>query len=175
MSKLATKLRALRWAPLIGIVGLSSIGEAGDIDGNNQLLATAMQNVSGTLEDGLRASERVGKPISAKFAVDRGVVHLSISIAKTDGFSEIMLYPTIRMVTEIVEVTDASELKIAVERKLAMERASMSLLSAAENAVKTNDGSRVVSIFPMAEEGHPIAVVALLRNGEFNIVMEELN
>jgi hypothetical protein len=175
MSKLATMLRALRWAPLIGILGLSSIGDAGDIDGNHQLLATTIKNVRGTLEDGLKASERLGNPISANFAVERGTVQLSISIAKNDSFSEVILYPTIRMITEIVEVTDADKLKIAVERKLAMERASMSLLSAAENAVKANDGSRVVSIFPMVEEGHPIAVVTLLRNGEFNTVTEELN
>jgi len=175
MIKLTTMLRALRWAPLIGIVGLSSIGVAGDIDGNRQLLATTIKNVRGTLEDGLKASERLGKPISAKFAVERGVVYLAISIAKNDSFSEFILYPTIRIVTEIVKVTDAAELKIAVERKLAMERASMSLLSAAENAVKANDGARVVSIFPMAEESHPIAVVTLLRNGEFNVVVEELN
>ena len=175
MSKLATMLRALRWAPLMGIVGLSNIGEAGDIHGYHQLLATTIKNVRGTLEDGLKASERLGKPISAKFAVERGVVYLAISIAKNDSFSEFILYPTIRMITEIVEVIDAAELKIAVERKLAMERASMSLLSAAENAVKANDGARVVSIFPMAEESHPIAVVTLLRNGEFNVVVEELN
>ena len=56
-----------------------------------------------------------------------------------------------------------------------MERASISLLSAAENAVKANDGSRAVSIFPTMEEGHPIAVVTVLRNGEFNIVTEELD
>src|SRR5215469_5820915 len=168
-------LRALRWAPLMGIVGLSNIGEAGDIHGYHQLLATTIKNVRGTLEDGLKASERLGKPISAKFAVERGVVYLDISIAKNDSFSEVILYPTIRMITEIVEVIDAAELKIAVEQKAAIERASMSLLSAAENAVKANDGSRVVSIFPVLEEGHPIAVVTLVRNGEFNTVIEELN
>ena len=79
------------------------------------------------------------------------------------------------MINETVEVTDNAELKIAVEQKLAMERASISLLSAAENAVKANVGSRAVSIFPTMEEGHPIAVVTVLRNGEFNIVTEELN
>jgi len=175
MIKLTTMLRALRWAPLMGIVGLSGIGEAGDTDGNHQLLATAMKNVRGTLEDALKASERLGKPISAKFAVERGVVYLAISIAKNDSFSEVILYPTIRMITEIVEVIDAAELKIAVERKVAVERASMSLLSAAENALKANDGSREVSIFPVLEEGHPIAVVTLVRNGEFDTVREELN
>ena len=174
-SRVATMLRALRSASLIGIVGLSSIGQAGDIDANNQLLAAELKNVRGTLEDALKASEWLGKPISAKFAVERGVVHLSISIAKHDGFSEVVLYPAIRMINEIVEVTDNAELKIAVEQKLAMERASISLLSAAENAVKANVGSRAVSIFPTMEEGHPIAVVTVLRDGEFNIVTEELN
>ena len=88
-SRVATMLRALRSASLIGIVGLSSIGQAGDIDANNQLLAAELKNVRGTLEDALKASEWLGKPISAKFAVERGVFHLSISIAKRDGFSEV--------------------------------------------------------------------------------------
>src|SRR5262249_34109516 len=100
---------------------------------------------------------------------------VAISIAKNDSFSEVILYPTIRIITEIVEVIDAAELKIAVERKAAMERASMSLLSAAKNAVKANDGSRVASIFPVLEEDHPIAVVTRVGNGEFNTVMEELD
>jgi hypothetical protein len=168
-------LRVLQWAPLMAIIGLSSTVRAGDIDKSNQLLATAIKNVRGTLEDGLKASERVGKPISAKFAVDHGAVHLSLSIAKHDGFSEVILYPAIRMVTEIVEVTDAAKIKIAMEQNLAMERTSVSLLSATENAVKANDGFRAVSIFPTLGQGHPIAVVTLLGNGEFKTVTEELD
>jgi hypothetical protein len=131
--------------------------------------------MSGALEDGLKASERLGKPISAKFGAQHGVVYLCISIAKNDGFSEVILYPTIRMITEVVEVTDVATLKIAEEQKLVMGRVSMSLLSATANALKAHDGFRAVSVFPILEEGNPIAVVTLLKNGEFKIVTEELN
>jgi len=165
----------LRLAVLILMVGLSGTVEAGRID--DQPLAIALKNVKGTLEDGLKAVERTGrKPISAHFAVDRGVVHLSVTGCAEDGtFSEVLLYPATRMITETPEVTDSAKLKIAAEQKHAMDSASVSLLTATENAVKANHGFRAVSIFPMLEEGDPVAVVKLVGNGEFKIVAENLN
>jgi len=165
----------LRLAVLILIVGFSSIVEAGGID--DQPLAIALKNVRGTLEEGLKAVERTGrKPISASFAVDRGVVRLSVTGYAEDGtFSEVLLYPTIRMITETPEVADPAKLKIATEQKQAMDRALVSLLTATEDAVKASYGYRAVSVFPMLEEGDSIAVVKLLGNGEFKIVAEKLN
>lgn len=165
----------LRLAALILVVGVLSIVEAGGVD--EQPLATALKNVNSTLEDGLKAVERTGrKPIFASFAVDRGVVHLSVTgYARDDTFSEVLLYPTIRMITETPEIADAAKLKIAAQQKLAMDRASVSLLTATENAVKANLGFRAVSVFPMLEEGDPVAVVTLLGNGAFKIVTEKLN
>ena len=45
-------------------------------------LAAAMKNVPTTLEKGLQASERTGKPISAKFEVEDGKLQLSIYTMK---------------------------------------------------------------------------------------------
>ena len=129
------------------------------------------------MEDGLKAVERTGrKPISASFAVDRGVVYLSVTgYAQDETFSDVLLYPKIRMITETPEIADAAKLKTASEQKLAMDKASLSLLTATATAVEANLGFRAVGVFPTLEEGDPVAVVTLLADDEFKIVTEKLN
>jgi len=55
-----------------------------------------------------------------------------------------------------------------------MDKATVSLLSATENAVRANDGFRAVSAYPALEEGDPVAVVTLLGAKSFKIVTEKL-
>ena len=167
-------LQALQSALIIVFISFSSAAMAGDIE-DHAALASAFEHVKGTLENGLKASERVGKPISAKFSVENGTLQLSIWVASNDGFAEFLLYPAIRMVTETLEVTDPQKLEVATAQKLAMDKATVSLLSATENAVKANDGFRAVSVYPMLEEGDPIAVVTLLGADAFKIVTEKLD
>jgi hypothetical protein len=165
---------ALRPALLTVVIGLSSVATATDIE-DHAALAPALENVKGTLENGLKASERVGIPISAKFAVEDGAVQLSLWIAKEDGFSEFILYPTIGFITEILEFRDPDKLQLATAQKLAMDKAKVSLLSATENAVKANHGFRAVSAYPVLEEGDPVAVVTLLSGGAYKTVAEKLD
>jgi hypothetical protein len=168
-----TMLEALRSALAIVIVGYSSVATAGDT-GDYAALATALEDVKGTLEDGLKASERVGKPISATFALEHGTLQLSLWISKQGGFSEFILYPVIHFITESLEFTDPDKLEIATTQKLAMDKATVSLLSATENTVKANDGLRAVSVYPVLKEGHPTAVITLLGADAFKIVTEKL-
>lgn len=147
---------------------------AGDIDQSHAALAAAFENVKGTLESGLKAGERVGRPISAKFSLEDGTLQLSLWIAKDYALSEIILYPTIGMITEIVAVADADKLRVATAQERALESATVSLLSATESAVKANDGFRAVSASPMLSEGRPVAVVTLLGPDGFRVVTEKL-
>lgn len=119
------------------VLGYSSAATAQDI-ADSAALAAALEHVKGTLENGLNASERIGKPISAKFALEDGTLQLSLWLAREDGFAEIILYPAIRSVTEnkIFDFRDPDKLKVATAQKLAIEKATVSLLSATENAVK---------------------------------------
>jgi hypothetical protein len=165
---------ALWSALLLVLVGLSSPARAQDIEGR-AALAAALENVKGTLGNGLKASERVGKPISAKLAVEGGAVQLSLWIAKEEGFSEFILYPTVGFITEILEFRDPDKLQLATAQKLAMDKAKVSLLSATEKAVKANRGFRAVSAYPVLEEGDPVAVVTLLGAGAYKIVTEKLD
>ena len=77
--------------------------------------------------------------------------------------------------TEIYDFRDPDELRVAKAQKLAMDKAILSLRSATENVIKANDGLRAVSVYPVREEGDPIAVVTLLDANAFKIVTERLH
>jgi hypothetical protein len=167
-------LQALRGALVVTVAVLSSAAMPGDLAQDYTALAAALKNAKGTLESGLKAAEQVGRPISAKFVLADGTLQLSLWIAKDDRFSEIILYPAIRMITEVATVSDADEARVATAQKLALESATVSFLSATESAVKANNGLRAVSALPMLSEGRPVAVVTLLGPDGFRVVMEKL-
>jgi len=167
-------LQTLRAALMLAAVGFSTAAMAEDIK-DHKALAAALEHVKGTLEDGLKASERIGKPISAKFTLEDGTLQLSFRIAKEDGFAELILYPALRTFSENFDFRDPDKLKAATAQKLAMDRARVSLLSATEKAVKANRGFRAVSAYPVLEEGDPVAVVTLLGAGAYKIAMEKLD
>ena len=110
-------LQALRSALVVTATALSTAAISGDVDHSHAALAAALKNVKGTLESGLKAAERVGGPISAKFSLEDGTLQLSLWIAKDDEFSEIILYPAIRMITEVVTVSDADQISVATAQK----------------------------------------------------------
>jgi hypothetical protein len=167
-------LQTLRAALMLAAVGFSTAAMAEDIE-NHTALAAALEHVKGTLEDGLKASERIGKPISVKFTLEDGTLQLSCRIAKEDGFAELILYPRLRTFSENFDFRDPDKLKTAAAQKLAMDRARVSLLSATEKAVKSNRGFRAVSAYPVLEEGNPIAAVTLLGAGAYKIATEKLD
>ena len=103
-------MEAVRWVIVVTVAALSSAAMAGDVDQGRVALAAALKNVKGTLESGLKAGERVGRPISAKFVVEDGTLQLSLLIVKDDGISEFNLYPAIGMINEVV-VSIVPELK----------------------------------------------------------------
>ena len=84
-----TMTRTIGLLAVLGIVVLGApvIAE----DANPAALATALQDAQATLEAGLTASEREGKPISAKFEIEDGKLQLSVYAAKGDGFVEVVL------------------------------------------------------------------------------------
>ena len=56
-----------------------------------------------------------------------------------------------------------------------MSKATVSLIAAADTAVKDNAGFRVVGIFPELEDGHAIAEVTLLEGTTAKKVTEKLD
>jgi len=68
-------------------VALSSWAEEGDA----KALAKALPEASVSLDQGLEASEREGKPISGKYEIADGALQLSVYTMKGDEFSEVIV------------------------------------------------------------------------------------
>jgi hypothetical protein len=128
---------------LIAAIGFgSSAVSAWAEEGESAALAAAMNSATATLQDGLRASEAQGTPISVKFEIEDGKLQLSIYTMKGGGdFMEVVADPKTGAIAKSEKITDADDLKEAASQKAAMAKAKVSLFSAAEAAVKANAGS----------------------------------
>ena len=168
--------RSLKLVVLVAAFGLSGPGAlpAWGEDDDAAVLATALKDTKYTLQDGLKASEREGQPISAQFEIDDGKLQLSIYTTKGDDFTEVVADPTSGAIMKSGKITDNDDLNDAAEQKAAMAKATVSLLAAADAAVKDNAGSRVVGIFPELTDGHAVAEVTLLQGTTAKKVTEKL-
>ncbi len=169
--------RALRLFVFVVAAGLSSAGPgpASAQDDELEAMATALKDTTFTLQDGLKASEREGQPISAQFEMEDGKLQISIYTTKDDDFSEVVADPKTGAVVKTEKITDSDELNDAADQKAAMAKAKTSLMAAADAALKENSGFRAVSIFPDLRDGHAIAEVTLLQGTTAKKVTEKLD
>ena len=127
------------------------------------------------MQDGLKASEREGKPISGKFEIEHDSLQLSVYTLKGNDFIEVVANPKTGTVAKAEKITDADDLKAAAVQKAAMDKATVSLLAAADAAAKANAGLRAVSVYPELRNGHPVAEVTLLQGTALKKVTEKLD
>ena len=169
--------RALRFFVFAAAVVLAGAGAtpAGAEDEDAAAMAAALRDTKFTLQDGLKAGEREGQPISAQFEIDDGKLRLSIYAVKGDDLTEIVADPKTGAIVKSQKITDSDELSDAEDQKAAMAKAKVSLLSAVDAAVKANAGSRAVAIFPDLKDGHAIAEVTLLQGTTAKTVTEKLD
>ena len=168
--------RAVQLAVLIAAIGFCTIEAVpGRAEGDPAALAAALKSTSATLQGGLKASEREGTPISAKFEIDDGELQLSVYTMKGDTYTEVVADPKTGAITEAEEIKDADDLKAAAAQKVAMAKAKVPLLTATETAVKANPGSQAVSIYPQLQNGNAMAEVTLLQGTTFKKVTEKLD
>jgi ribosomal protein L5 len=153
------------------IFGFPALAE----DNDSPALAAAMKNVPTTLEKGLQASEQAGKPISAKFEVEDGKLQLSIYTMKPGEFTEVIVAPESGSVKSAEKITDTDDLKAATSQKAAMDKTSSSLAAVTGQTAQEAAGSRAVSIFPELRDGHPVAVITLLRDNKFTKLLKKLD
>ena len=138
-------------------------------------LAKALKDTTVTLQDGLKASEREGKPISGKFEIEHDSLQLSVYTLKGNDFIEVVANPKTGTVAKAEKITDADDLKAAAAQKAAMDKATVSLLAAADAAARANAGLRAVSVYPELRNGHPVAAVTLLQGTALKKVTEKLD
>jgi hypothetical protein len=169
--------RTVRLLALIAAVGFwsAALAPARAEAGDPKALAAALKDVTATFQGGLKASEREGTPISAKFEIEDGKLQLSVYTMKEDGFTEVVADPKSGAIAKADKITDADDLKTAASQKAAMAKAKVPLLTATETAVKANAGSQAVSIYPQLQGSNAVAEVTLLQGTTFKKVMEKLD
>jgi hypothetical protein len=144
-------------------------------EGDPAALAAAVNDTTATLQGGLKASEREGTPISAKFEIADGKLQLSVYTMKGNDLMEVVADPKTGASAEAEKITDAEDLKAATSQKAAMAKAKVPLLAATETAVKANPGFVAVSVFPDLKNGQATAEVTLLQGTTLKKVTEKLD
>jgi len=138
-------------------------------------LGKAVASAKVSLDQGLAASESLGKPISAKFELDKGKLQLSVYVMKGTAFSEAIVDYTSGKITEQTPITEGEDLAHAKSQTAAMAKATHSLRDAVGTALKANPKFRVVSVMPSMAAGHPKAAVVLAMGQTFKTVSEPLD
>jgi hypothetical protein len=144
-------------------------------EGDPAALAAAVNDTTATLQGGLKASEREGTPISAKFEIADGKLQLSVYTMKGNDLMEVVADPKTGASAEAEKITDAEDLKAATSQKAAMAKAKVPLLAATETAVQANPGFVAVSVFPDLKNGQATAEVTLLQGTTLKKVTGKLD
>ena len=110
--------KVLRLTAILAVAGFLGASGSRAEDSNPAALATALKDVTTTLQGGLKASEPEGKPISAKFELEDGKLQLSVYVLKGDDFVEVVADPK-TAVAKSEKITDADDLKAAAAQKAA--------------------------------------------------------
>jgi len=138
-------------------------------------VAQALKDVKLSLQQGVTASAKEGKPISAKYEVEDGKLQLSVYTAKGDKFSEVIVDHATGKIAKAEPITKDDDLKAAKAQSVAMAKAKRSLAAAAGDAAKANQGFRAVSVMPEMKDDHPVAEVTLVKGTEWKTVTEKLD
>jgi hypothetical protein len=137
----------------------------------NGELAEALESVKVSLDDGLRASEAQGTPISGKFEIEDG----KLQLMKDDKFFEVSVDHKTGKVAKTEPITGGYDLTAVKAQAEAMAKAKSSLHDVTAKAVEANKGSQAVSVAPSLKDGRPIAAVTLLKNDNFKTISSPLD
>jgi hypothetical protein len=137
-------------------------------------LMKALDGTQVTLEEGLKASEIAGNPISAKFEIEGGRLQLSVYTESNDGFREALISLNTGVLMSAKKISDTDDLKDAGAQTEAMRAAKVPLLDAAKKVTTRTQGSRIVSLTPALVDGRPVAKVTLAKTGALKTVNEDI-
>src|SRR5881396_4044068 len=101
-------------------------------DKENAQLASALASAKMTLEAGIMASEREGKPISAKFEMEDGKLQLSVYTMKGDKFSEVIVDHMSGKVSKAEPIAGGEDLTSAKSQSETMAKAKKPLRAAVD-------------------------------------------
>jgi hypothetical protein len=159
---------------LITIVSLTLAGlcPAWPAEQDDAALIKAMNGAKVTLQQGLTASEREGRPISGKFEMEDGKLQLSIYTEKAGKYFEVIVNHMTGSVAKTEPITEGDDLADAKAQSAAMAKAKIDLKSATSRAAI---GSLAVAVTPDLKDGHPVASVSFVKGGKLQTAIEPLD
>jgi hypothetical protein len=137
-------------------------------------LVKAMVGAKVSLQQGLTASSKEGRPISAKFEVEDGKLQLSVYTAKDGKFFEVVVNHKTGKIAKVVPITEGDDLAHAKSQSAAMTKAKSSLKQAVDKA-RSSAAFRGVSVTPEEKDGHVVASVVLVKGKQFKTLEERLD
>jgi hypothetical protein len=165
----------------VGIFLLTDLGSrAADEDADAAALAKALSQASVTLQQGLKASEREGNPISGKYELENGALQLSVYTMKGDQFVEVIVDHKSGDIKKAETISDAGDLKAAKEQSEAMAKAKVPLNEVVEAVVKDasccyRGNYRAVSAMPSLKADEPVVDITLMAGREVKKVTKKLD
>jgi len=158
----------------IGAIAGPSAAAADDSEPSGAAVAKYMPTAKITLQEGLTAAESQGRPLSGKYEVEDGHFQLSVYTTKDGKFSEVLVDHNTGKVAKSEAITEGDDLADAKKQVEACSKSKTSLKVAVDRAEQANGGYRAVSVIPKISNGHPVAVVSLLRGTQVKSVAEPL-
>jgi hypothetical protein len=137
-------------------------------------LVKALDSTQVTLEEGLKASEIAGQPISAKFEIKGGRLQLSVYTASNEGYREALISTSTGVLMSAEKITDTDDLADAGAQNQVVRVAKVSLLAAAQKVATQTKGSRSISVTPTPLDDRPVAKVTLVTAGALKTVNEDI-
>lgn len=139
---------------------------------NDAALIKAMSAAKVTLQQGLTASQREGRPISAKFEMEDGKLQLSVYTEKGGKFFEVIVDHMTGKVGKSEPITEGDDLAAAKMQSAAMAKAKTELKAALDKAAGSN---RALAVTPALKEGRPVASIIIVKAGKTATVTQALN
>jgi hypothetical protein len=168
-------IAGLAMAGMLAAAGLLAWAQEDEDEANPAGLAKVLPEASVSLEQGLKAGEREGKPISGKYEIEDGALQLSVYTAKGNQFEEVIVDHKSGAIEKAEPITEGDDLKDAQAQGQAIAQAKRPLDEAVGEAVKANGGFRAVRAIPSLKGGHPVAEVTLMQGDNVKQVSEKLD
>ena len=159
---------------LLTIVSLTlgALCPAWSAEQDEAALIKAVSRAKVTLQQGLTASQREGRPISGKFEMENGKLQLSIYTEKAGKYFEVIVDHMTGSVTKTEPITEGDDLSEAKAQSAAMAKAKTDLKSATNKAAI---GSRAVAVAPDLKDGHPVASISFAKGRKLQTATQPLD
>jgi hypothetical protein len=164
---------ALLWVLTLALWGIPTVAAMSDKEKTE--LAPVVSGSKVTLEQGLAASKKNGKPVSAKFEVENGKSQLSVYTIK-DGskYFEVIVDQTSGEIAKADPITGGDDLTDAKKQNDGMFRATRELREAVKEAKRDNPGYNAVSVWSEMKDNHSVATVTLVKDNDWKTAVIDL-